>query len=90
MTSLLGLSVRLPNTCRCASDTATIGDANVLICRSCQQRLGVLSTLTADFVQQVASKFGAPEIITIRARQEFPPHSATEQQPALPAESSKS
>jgi hypothetical protein len=67
MTSLLGLSVRLPNTCHCASDTTTIGDANVLICHGCQRRRGVLSTLTADFVQQVASKFGAPEIITIRA-----------------------
>jgi hypothetical protein len=60
MTPLLGLSVRLSNACRCTSVVATIGDANVLICRSCQRRCGILSSFTATWLQQVVKAFGRP------------------------------
>jgi hypothetical protein len=60
MTPLLGLSVRSSNVCRCTSVVATIGDGNVLICRGCQRRRGILPSLTANWLQQVVKTFGRP------------------------------
>ena len=38
-----------------------------LKCRSCERHRGWLSKFTADWIESVAAKFGAPEIITIHA-----------------------
>ena len=53
---LTGLSVKLPEPCRCGSDVARIGD----------RHRGWLSKFTANWIEDVATKFGAPEIITLR------------------------
>jgi hypothetical protein len=81
MTPLLGLSVRSPDAC-CASGVATIGDANVLICRGCQRRCGVLSTFTANWLRQVVKTFGRPtDPIVVRQKSNC--------RPRLPARTGK-
>jgi hypothetical protein len=72
---LIGLLVELPDACRCASNVAIIGTGTqihraMLSCRSCGRHRGWLSKFTADWIEQVAAKFGAPEIIKVqRSRQ---------------------
>jgi hypothetical protein len=71
MSAVLGLHVKLPDICRCASDVATICAGNEthyaeLKCRSCERHRGWLSQFTARWLESVAAKFGAPEIITLR------------------------
>jgi hypothetical protein len=68
---LAGLLVKTPDQCRCGSDVAVIGAGTAmhrasLNCRSCGKHRGWLSKFTADWIEAVARKFGAPEIITLR------------------------
>jgi hypothetical protein len=55
-----GLHVKLPDRCRCASDVAIIGEGNVLTCRGCRRKLGILSAFTANWIAQVVAAFGRP------------------------------
>jgi hypothetical protein len=70
---LIGQAVRLPNDlCKCGSDIAVIragkGPHHArLQCRSCGRFRGWVCKFTADWIASVAAKFGAPEIITIKA-----------------------
>jgi hypothetical protein len=71
---LLGLTVELPDECRCASNVAIIGAGTqihraALNCRSCGRHRGWLSKFTADWITHVAARFGAPEIIKIKRGQ---------------------
>jgi hypothetical protein len=64
---LTGRAVELPNDlCKCGSNVAIIDGDRHLNCRSCGRRRGWLSKSTADWIAEVAARFGAPEIITIR------------------------
>jgi hypothetical protein len=68
---LAGLPVKLPEQCRCGSEVALIGAGTEihrasLRCRSCGRHRGWLSKITANWIETVAVKFGAPEIITLR------------------------
>jgi hypothetical protein len=64
---LTGRSVELPNDpCKCGSNTAIIDGDRRLSCRSCGRQRGWLSKSTANWIAEVAARFGAPEIITIR------------------------
>ena len=70
---LIGLAIKLPDNCgSCGSNIAVIsaGDEKHyawLTCRNCGQRRNPLQASTAKWIESVAGKFGAPEIITIRA-----------------------
>jgi hypothetical protein len=87
VSSLLGLHVKLPDARRCGSDVAVIGEDNVLTCRSCRRRCGFLSQFTANWLQQVAAKFGAPEVITLRTPPRKNSVPKTDNPPALPVSS---
>jgi hypothetical protein len=69
---LISQSVRLPaDPCKCGSENAVIGTGTEthharLHCRSCGRFRGWLSKFTADSIEAVAAKFGAPETITIK------------------------
>jgi hypothetical protein len=72
MTALIGQKVRLPDSCKCGSDLATIGagdgkHAATLACPQCGSARGAISEFTLHFVESIAAKFGAPAAITIRA-----------------------
>jgi hypothetical protein len=74
MTPLLGLTVRSPDACRCTSALMTIGDGNVLICGACQRRCSILSSSTANWLQQVVKTFGRPTgPIVLRQKSNCPP-----------------
>jgi hypothetical protein len=85
--TLLGLQVNLPDRCRCTSRAAVISSGDdthyaQLECLSCGRPRGWLSEHTARWIEAVAAKFGAPEIITLRRNSVA---AATEQSPAEPA-----
>jgi hypothetical protein len=68
---LVGLWVRTPDACRCASDVAVIGAGTEthrasLRCRSCGRHRGWLSKFTAGWIENVVGRWGRPEIIKIR------------------------
>jgi hypothetical protein len=72
---LTGLSVELPDACRCASNVVIIGAGTqihraMLRCRSCGRHRGWLSKFTADWIEHVAARFGAPEIIKIQRQRQ--------------------
>jgi hypothetical protein len=63
---LLGLAVKLPNTCsKCGDPVAIIGPGKAphsasLLCRSCDFHRGWLSRANCTFVTEVINKCGAP------------------------------
>ena len=68
---LVGLKVRMPSRCRCSTDAARIGPGTVthrgsIRCSRCDTHRAWLSKDTAQWVQAVANKFGAPPLITLR------------------------
>jgi hypothetical protein len=70
--NIIDINVRLPDTCRCASDVVIICPGDVthhlsLKCHSCKRHRGWLSKPTADWISSVVTKFGAPEVISIRS-----------------------
>jgi hypothetical protein len=72
---LIGLAVELPDACRCAGNVAIIGNGTqihraALTCRSCGRHRGWLSKFTADWIANIAARFGAPEIIKIQRQRQ--------------------
>jgi hypothetical protein len=87
MNALLGLQVKLPDRCHCTSATAVVSTSDgthyaQLKCQSCGRHRGWLSKPTARWIEVVAAKFGAPEIITLHRNSVA---TAAEQSPAEPA-----
>jgi hypothetical protein len=71
MNALVGQKVKLPNDCKCGADTAAMGASDgkyyaTLTC-SCGRGRGSLTEFTGKWIEAIAAKFGAPEIITIQA-----------------------
>jgi hypothetical protein len=65
-TTLIGVSVHLPEQCRCGSETAVVGEDDVLSCRSCRRRRGPLSSYALRWLRQTIQEFGYPiEPITL-------------------------
>ena len=76
---LLGLAVKLPNTCsKCADLVAIIGPGKPphsasLLCRSCGLHRGWISRANYTFLTEIINKFGAPtEPIVFRNRSTRP------------------
>jgi hypothetical protein len=76
---LLGLAVKLPNTCsKCADLVAIIGPGKPphsasLLCRSCGLHRGWVSRANYTFLNEVINEFGAPsEPIVLRTRSTKP------------------
>jgi hypothetical protein len=76
---LLGLAVKLPNTCsKCADLVAIIGPGKPphsasLLCRSCGLHRGWISRANYTFLNEIINKFGAPtEPIVFRNRSTRP------------------
>ena len=72
MSVLTGLQVKLPSSCRCGGDLATISPGNgkhpaTLKCRDCECYRGAISQFTLHFIESVAARYGAPTAIMIRA-----------------------
>jgi hypothetical protein len=68
------MSVKMPDVCRCGTNTAIIHPGAgpheaSLRCQSCDRFRGWLSKSTADWIARIAKMFGAPDIITLRRRQ---------------------
>jgi hypothetical protein len=86
--ALIGLKVRLDRPVDrerpCCRNICTIGaargpHAGELICADCGQHRGWLSKPTAQWIEHVVTRFGAPEVITVRKAHTF-------QEEAPPAE----
>jgi hypothetical protein len=70
---IIGLKVHLPNPCRCGNTIAVIGSssgphAHRLDGAGCGIWRQRFSKADASFVAEVVTKFGCPETITIRRR----------------------
>jgi hypothetical protein len=68
---IIGLSVHLPDRCRCGSDVVLIASGSAvhraaLECRACGQHRGRLSKQTAGWLEKLVIKFGPPTNITLR------------------------
>jgi hypothetical protein len=84
MTTLVGQKVRMTTDCKCGADTAVIGASDgkyyaTLTC-SCGRGRGSLTQFTGEWIEAVATKFGALATITLR-HAPIPPIQA-EQPPA--------
>ena len=76
---LLGLAVKLPNTCsKCGDLVAIVGPGKPphcasLLCRSCGLHRGWISRANYTFLNEIINKFGAPsEPIVFRTRSTKP------------------
>ena len=72
-TSLFGLKVKMPRTCKCGGDLARIDASDgasyaTLYCATCAARRGSLSEQTAKWIEAVAGMFGAPAAIKLKRR----------------------
>jgi len=70
---LMGQQVRMPERCQCGSVIARIGPGTAthrasVRCSSCNRHRAWLSKKTAAWLEAVAQKFGAPEVITLRTK----------------------
>src|SRR5215470_2107950 len=77
---LVGLRVKLDRPVDrshpCCSNICSIGSgkrphAGELICADCGQHRGWLSKSTAQWIEHVVTRFGAPEVITVRKAHTF-------------------
>ena len=62
----------MPTDCTCGSELAVIGPGNgkhpaTLACPECGSGRGAISAFTFNFIEALASKYGAPTTISIRA-----------------------
>jgi hypothetical protein len=62
---LIGITVKLPDTCKCGSPLAVIGPAVVphrasLHCQECRQFRGWVSNESFRFVSKIVEQFGKP------------------------------
>jgi hypothetical protein len=78
--TLIGLKVKLDRPvdreAPCCQNICTIGPAREphageLICADCGQHRGWLSKSTARWLEHIAARFGAPEVITVRKAHTF-------------------
>jgi len=70
---LLGAKVKMPSLCRCGTDAAVVGAGTVthrasVLCANCKRHRAWLSESTASWLLNVAGKFGAPPLITLRTK----------------------
>jgi hypothetical protein len=71
MTAIMGRPVKMPNHCRCGSNIGIVGPGSgphlaSVHCRNCNKHRAWLSKHTAQWLEAVSQKFGAPEIISLR------------------------
>ena len=82
---LLGISVRLPDLCKCGDAIAVIGPGKgmhraSLACNSCGFFRGWISFESYNFITAIINKFGAPTTpILIRRRSEQAPPTSPDQ-----------